>query len=165
MGRTTDAQLRAAFEDFRLAFARTGLRTSHRWYDHDTGESGEYLAGALDLVLTAPDAYRNGSISSEPWHNPLTPQRFPGASGSSEPAGGVRDLGGSRAECVRTLRTATAVLNALLDAGRPGREHYAPALAVDAAAVEYLEGVRQKRWDADEARAVAADKAAEAAGL
>lgn len=161
MARTTSANLRAAFEDYRLAFARVGLRTSHRWYDHDSGESGEYLAGALDLVLTVPDAYRNGSISSEPFHNPLHPQRFPGASGSTEPAGGVRDLGGSKAECVRTLRTATAVLNAVYDAGRPGREHYAPALVVDGEAVAFLEGVRAKRWAADEARAVAADKAAE----
>lgn len=140
--RTTVRDVRAAFAAYRRAYALAGLGTVDRWYNHDTGESGEYRTTALDLILTEPDAYRGGSIAVSPWHNPRRPQRYPGASGHSRPAG-LEMLGDTRAECVRTLRAATAALLAVVDAERPDRtlRGYAAPRAVIAADVAYLDGL------------------------
>lgn len=138
--RITAARMTEAFEAFRVAYAAAGLHTVIR-HPVEGAEQGtpwaEYRAGALDLVLSMPSAYSNGGISVEPWHNPVAPQRWDGASGSSSCAiSAAGSLGGTMREAYARLTGLTSTLWAVVEANRSN------LLYRDSAALRYLVGER-----------------------
>lgn len=123
--RISERKLRAAFHAFRTAYAAAGLHTVIRHPDEDVAHEGigrpwvEYRAGALDLVLNVPSAYSGGSITVEPWHNPVAPQRWSGASGSSSCAiTAAGYLGDTMREAYNRVTGMTSTLWAIVEADR-----------------------------------------------
>lgn len=134
MERTTRKQLDHAFRAYARAYSAAGLGDA----DPMRGEgTTEYRPTGLDLVLERPSAYATGGVWISPWHNPIRPQHFEGASAHYtstalsrfDPHGGIR-------EAVAMLRTATRTLEAVI------RVHGTSTRAADIEAVAHLDAIR-----------------------